>query len=1570
MSKGIKRSANRLALLKLMLEEEGLQAGPASTIPKRQPSERRPLSFAQERLWFLDQLDPNLPAYNLFGAFSIEGQLDIIALEKSINEIVQRHEVLRTTFVMENGQPVQRIAPTLPWQLTQIDLSHFSESKRKEEVPRLARQEAHKPFALDKEPLLRTTLLYLDAQNQVIFCTMHHIISDGWSMGVFVRELTALYEAFSAGKPSSLPELEIQYADFAVWQRQWLQGEVLEEQVSYWKKQLADAPPILELPTDRVRPAVQTFNGATYHFALPPALAQALKALSQQEDTTLFMTLLAAFKVLLYRYTAQEDILVGSPIANRNRAEIEGLIGFFVNTLVLRTSLTPQLTFRDLLAQVRQVTLDAYAHQDLPFEKLVEALQPERSLSHQPLFQVMFALQNAPMPVLRPAGLRWRLLDVAPKTAKFDLMLSMQESEEGLTGHFEYNTDLFDAESMARMLTHFQTVLNAIVATPDRCMRDFSLVTEAERRQLLIEWNKTHVDYPEELCLHTWFEARAKQIPDETALLFKTEKVTYHELNRRANQVAHYLRALGVRSEVLVGICVERSVDMLVGILAILKAGGAYVPLDPAYPQKRLDFMLADTQAPILVTQQGISIPQPGHALQIVYLDTDWERIAQESEQELCGETTVENLAYVLYTSGSTGRPKGVAITHRNVFALLSWAKGVFSPETLKGVLAATSICFDLSVYELFLPLTQGGTVILAENALHLPDLPAREAVTLINTVPSAIAELVRIGRIPDSVRVVNLAGEPLKRALVQQVYEQTQASRVYNLYGPSEDTTYSTFAKIDRMDSAEPTIGRPISNTQAYILDSDMQPVPVGVYGELYLGGQGLARYYLNRPKLTAERFVPNPFSHQRGERLYKTGDLVRYQPNGQIQFIGRLDHQVKIRGYRIELGEIELVLERHIAVQETVVVAHQSFSGNKQLVAYVVPKQQHPLTPNELRGFLAKQLPQYMIPTAFFILDKMPLTPNGKINRQALPSPEKEQANQPRVLVTPRTPTEEILTSIWKDVLNIKTISVNDDFFTIGGHSLLATQIISRVRQTFQVDIPLRSIFDFSTVARLAAHLDIASRKGKGLTIPPIVPVAHDNDLPLSFAQQRLWFLDQLEQNSSSYNIPTAVRLTGQVNIEALQKSINEVIRRHEALRTTFAMRDRQAVQIIAPTMELKLEILDLQPLAKDEQTAQLRSLMVKEAHFPFDLTQGPLLRMFLIQLAPEEYVLLLVMHHIVSDGWSINIFIREIVALYQAFSQGLPSPLPELPIQYADFAVWQRQWLQGPVLEYQLDYWQQQLGPELPVLNLPTDWPRPPVLTFNGAIQKFTWPKTLTDALVHLSQQASTTLFVTLMSGFKALLHDYTQQDDIVVGTDIANRHHREIEGLIGFFVNQLVLRTNLSGDLSFLALLERVNQVALEAYTYQDLPFEKLVETLNPKRELNRTPLFQVKMVLQAPMEPLNLPSLRVSPIDIDHETTKFDLLLNIWQTNQGLSGLITYSTDLFKATTITRILEQFEFVLQTVVQQPDITLNALRTRLSEDDKRRKMAQKKKLASTSLQRLKKIKPKTVTIRKEKA
>lgn len=1098
----------RRELLEHLLRETGLEAETNNNIPRRQNNGPAPASFAQQRLWFLDQLVPNSPFYNLSTAVRFRAVLSIPVLERSINAIVQRHEALRTTFAAEDGRPVQVIAPQLAIPLTVIDLRGLPRSQAEAEATRLATEEAARPFDLMHGPLLRTTLLQLDDAEYVFLLTVHHIISDAWSLEIFARELTALYSAFAIGQPSPLPPLPIQYPDFAVWQRQWLQGEVLADQVAYWKRQLADLP-ILQLPTDRPRPVNQRYRGALLRVELPKSLSAALAELSQHQRVTLFMTLLAAFQVLLHRSTGQDDIVVGVPIAGRNRSEAENLIGFFVNSLVLRTDLSGNPSFRELLGRVREATLGAYAYQDLPFEILVDEMQPERDLGRNPLFQVTFQLQQPAYGPRLEVSHSQPTLDIKREAAIFDLAFRLWETTAGISGGIEYNTDLFDADTIARMAGHYRTLLESIVVDPDRPVAELPLLTPDESQRILVMWNDTAVGFPRDVCLHHLFEDQVRRTPDAIAVVFEDQSVTYRELDQRANQLARHLQTLGVGPEVLVGICMERSLEMVVALFGVLKAGAAYVPLDPSYPQERIAFMVQDSGARVIVTQRRLVSRLPAHGPVLVVLD-DMNDLNGVTIDKPTSAVTLGHPAYVIYTSGSTGRPKGVVISHSAICNHMFWMQCTFPLAETDRVLQKSPFSFDASVWEFYAPLMAGARLVMAQpgghaDSVYLVRTIAEQEITILQVVPTLLWLLLAEPGIRDcrSLRRVFCGGEPLPVDLQERFFASLNAE-LCNLYGPTEASIDTTFWLCQpQMGQHTIPIGRPIANVQACVLDRHLHPVPAGIPGELCIGGEGLASSYHRRPALTAEKFIPDPFSARPGVRLYRTGDRVRFRPDGAIEFLGRLDQQVKLRGFRIELEEIEVLLREHPAVRECAVLVREDAPGDQRLVAYLVVHRRPEVA--VLRRHLQQRLPEHMIPASFVFLDRLPLTPNGKLDCRALPAPDATRPARPETYVAPCTPTEETLARIWAEVVGLDQVSIHDNFFEIGGHSLLATHLVSRVCSVFQIEVPLRQIFESPSVAEFAPF--VTQLQAHKVTAP-IESIPRADDWPL------LGQLDQLSE------------------------------------------------------------------------------------------------------------------------------------------------------------------------------------------------------------------------------------------------------------------------------------------------------------------------------------------------------------------------------------------------------------------------------------------------------------------------
>jgi amino acid adenylation domain-containing protein len=1535
---------------------EELRRGDASAVPPLARGEAgagAPLSFAQQRLWFLDKLEPGAAAYNMPAAVRLTGRLNVEALARALSEVERRHEVLRTVFVEEGGEPRQVVREHAPLSLTVEDLSGLPVGEREAELRARIETEAARPFDLARGPVWRSSLLRLGEEEHVLLLTMHHIVSDGWSAGVLVREMGELYGAYARGEESPLAELPIQYADYARWQREWLAGDVLEAQLAYWREQLAGAPPVLELPTDRPRPSSPSYRGARERFAIDADVVDGLRTLAREEGATPFMVLLAAFYALLYRHTGQEDLVVGTPVAGRTRGEVEGLVGFFVNTLAVRAAVKGSGAFREVLRAVREACLGAYAHQEAPFEKLVEELRPERSLTHTPLFQVMFSYETEGGTGLRLPGLELEAVGAEGVTAMFDLSLNVREAGGRLEASIEYRTELFDAATARRMAGHFRRLLAGVVREPDRAVAELPMLGEEERRRQLVGWNETARDYPAHLGVHELFERQAARTPDAVAVRHGAERLTYAELNARANRLARRLRELGAGPEKLVGLCVERSTWMLVGLLATLKAGAAYLPLDPAYPAERLEYMIRDAGLELLLTRPGRVAHLPAGGPLQVDLESAAAPTRGHEAENLSLPVAPEGAAYVIYTSGSTGAPKGVLIRQR---ALSNYTQYFVEWAGLKPsdkVLQFASISFDTAAEEIFPCLSAGATLVLRDEDMldstqKFLERVADYGVTVLD-LPTAYWHHLTLDlsgqdlALPEALRLVVIGGE---EALPERLAEWRKAVgarvRLTNGYGPTETTIVATLQDLtaapeDEGEPPRPYIGKPVANAQTYVLDAHLMPVPVGVVGELYVGGDGLARGYLNRPALTAEKFIPNPFARRPGARLYRTGDVVKYRDDGVLEYVGRADHQVKIRGFRVELGEIEAALASHPSVRVAAVVAREEAKGEKRLVAYVAAHAGAEPTAAALREHLLGRLPVYMVPAAFVVLDVLPLTTSGKLDRRALPAPEGAETVAARDYLPPRTPLEELLCGVYAEVLGVERVGVEDDFFELGGHSLLATRAVSRLREALGVELPLRALFESGRVGELAARVE-ELRRGDASAVPPLARGEAGAGAPLSFAQQRLWFLDKLEPGAAAYNMPAAVRLTGRLNVEALARALSEVERRHEVLRTVFVEEGGEPRQVVREHAPLSLTVEDLSGLPVGEREAELRARIETEAARPFDLARGPVWRSSLLRLGEEEHVLLLTMHHIVSDGWSIGVLVREVGEFYEAFLRGEDSPLAELPVQYADYARWQREWLQGEVLDEQLSYWRAQLAGAPPVLELPTDRPRPAVQTFRGALESFVIDSDTAEGLRAVARREGATPFMVLLAAFGVLLSRYTGQEDIVVGTPVAGRNRTEVEGLIGFFVNTLAVRADLSGSPGFRELLGRVREACLGAYAHQEAPFEKLVEELRPERSLTHTPLFQVMFSYETEGGTgLRLPGLELEAVGAEGVTAKFDLTLVLSERGGGLAGAFEYNTDLFDAATVGRMAGHFGRLLGAAVREPERAVAGL-PMLGEEERR--------------------------------
>ncbi|MGZ0700663.1 amino acid adenylation domain-containing protein [Pseudomonas piscis] len=1465
-----------------------------------------PLSFAQQRLWFLAQMAGGTSAYNIPIGLGLRGHLDRQALQQALQAIVARHATLRSRFVLVDDQPQVLVAPVdgaLELLLEDISETPLTLAER-------VRAEAAQAFDLEHGPVIRARLLRLADEHHVLLLTLHHIVADGWSMGVLTRELVALYAAFSQGQPDPLVPLAVQYSDFALWQRRWLSGDVLQQQGDYWRRVLAGAPTLLMLPADRPRPVQQDYQGASVALLLEPQLSAQLKALAQRHGCTLHMTLLAGWALLLGRLSGQDDLVVGTPVANRMRAEVEGLVGLFVNTLALRLDLQGGQSVAGLLAQVRARSLEAQAHQDLPFEQVVEIVRPQRSLAHSPLFQAVLTWVEDFAQDLVLGELKLEGVVAASQVAKFDLTLSLGESQGQIRGSLDYATALFDADTAQRFAGYLVQVLKAMVADDQQFLARISLLEQAQRRQLLEDFNASDQDYPRGALLHELFAARAAQQPEAIAVQAGDLRLSYAELEARANRLAQHLRGLGVGPDQRVAICVGRGPDMAVGLLAVLKAGGAYVPIDPAHPAERIAYLLQDSAPLALLVQAATRTAVGSPDLPVVDLDDPgWQQ--QPASAPQVPQLTERHLAYVIYTSGSTGQPKGVMVEHRSLANLVHWHCQAFDLGPGRHTSSVAGLGFDAMAWELWPALCSGATLHLPPAGIDHQDIDRlldwwRAQPLDASFLPTPVAEYAFAQQLGHpTLHTLLVGGDRLRQ------FDQPQSFAVVNNYGPTEATVVATSGALEAGGVLD--IGRPMANARVYLLDEQRQPVPIGVAGELYVGGAGVARGYLDRPELTAERFLDDPFSPEPGARMYRTGDLARWLADGRIDYLGRNDHQVKVRGVRIELGEIETCLNRLPAIQDAVLLAREDQPGQTRLVAYFTVAGERVPTPGELRTQLLGQLPEYMVPAAYVRLDALPLTANGKLDRQALPVPELD-ALLSREYEAPQGEQEIALAQIWSELLHVERVGRHDHFFELGGHSLLAMRMLSQVRQRLGVELALGELFADAELHAVAQALSRAERSD----LPDLLPAPRNQPLALSFAQQRLWFLAQMEGANTAYNIPIGLRLRGQLDGQALQRALARIVARHETLRSRFAQYGDEAEVLIAPPeagLSLLVENLRGHPQAHDA----LQALVQGEASAPFDLERGPLIRGRLVTLADDHHVLLLTLHHIVSDGWSMGVLTRELVALYAAFSRGLPDPLPPLAVQYSDFAHWQRRWLSGDVLQQQGDYWRQALEGAPPLLLLPTDRPRPAQQDYAGSSVPVRLDRQLTAGLRALSQRHGSTLYMTLMSAWALLLGRLSGQAEVVIGTPVANRVRAEVEGLIGLFVNTLAVRVDLAAAPRIETLLAQVKARTLEAQAHQHLPFEQVVEILRPTRSLAHSPLFQTLMTWQNGDAPqLVLGDLRLEGIHEASHFAKFDLSLNLGEVQDHIEGTLEYATALFDERTVHAYVGYLQRVLHAMV----------------------------------------------------
>ena len=1903
-----KLSPEKRALLLKKLQDRQKGEAVRREIPLRKDATRFPMSFAQRGFWYLEQMQPGTGLNNIPAVIRLRGRLDVAALEKAIQTILERHQVLRARFEVQAGEPIQSILQDYRFRLPVVDLQATDETQRVAKARDLARKEALKPFDLSCGPMFRCSLIRLAEDDFIMVLVMHHIAADAWSIDIFIHELGHLYNAYRGNSDPEVPELAVQYFDYAEWQKQWLQGGRLQQLINYWRHTLEGAPSLLDFPLDKPRPYVRSFNGLHVPFQLSPELSQAIDEWCRKEQITPFVFFLTAFYVLLYRYSRQEDICVGTAVANRDLKEIQALIGLFINTVVLRTRIHQQMRFRELLHSVKDTVLDAFAHKDLPFDMLVDALKPQRQLSYNPFYQVLFDFRSR-LEKMQAADLELELLEIESGTVKFDMVLSIEHTPQGYAGAWAYNTDLFYPETIQGLIRSYQTLLKDIVRNVDRPVSRLQLISPGEVDRLVYRWNPEPQEFPglKQKCMHHYVEEQARRYPGRMALEYYSRlgdrvlhrTMTYGELNERANRLAHYLREKGVGVDDAVALFMERSLDMMVALLGILKAGAAYLPIDPANPKNRVDFMLNDSGVRLVLTQRKLRQRLKDHpCCSIIALDEAWTSIEQYSSENPKLALSPDHLAYLIYTSGSTGIPKAVMVPHKGLVNHCWNMRRLYNLKNGCRMLQYFNLSFDAAAEEIFPTLMAGATLVLPRAALELTyrdilEICEHQRINILHLTKAVWLGLLDYMeenhlRFPRTLRMIFVGGEAPTVEGIGKTHRLSQGKLVFvNMYGPTEATIAASSYVIELSDGmAFPTgvipIGRPMENVRLYILDEFGQPVPQGAFGELYIGGMGVSRGYFNRPDLTAACFLPDPFSPEPGARMYRTGDLVRLSPQGELVFIGRVDYQVKIRGFRVELGEIETVLNQHPEVQQGVVVARDDRLGSKFLAAYVVPKAHQKISLSGLRSYLSEKLPDYMVPSTFTILKAIPLTPTGKIDRRRLPEPEPDRSPVETAYVAPRSRLEKQLYGLWKDILGIEKIGVHDNFFELGGNSIQAATLVNRLQDELGEYVYIVALYDAPTIARMrdylireypesvrrwtgeavqraeerdepvnAGMLDSlqsivrlpapvkenewasqprnpaavfvlsAPRSGSTLTrammggnprlfappelqllnfttlqerrrvlsgrdefwrdgtiraimamkecdverarqimehyenqdltvkafyrlmqewipdrlfvdktpnyalsleilqraelyfqnnkyihlirhpygmipsfrkarlhvfYPPFFTTEHAfsarqlaelvwvvsnrnilafleniprerqfrlyyedlvtrpremmeqicrfldiefhpdmldpqkdrkkrmtdalNELSKmlgdvrfhehrgisaqraykwkqelkedylsemtwelveqlgyeprneiqrflkrkhfiiepapdrsrympSFSQQRLWFLDQLEPESAFYNVPSAVKVQGRLSVALLEKTINTIIQRHDILRTRFETVEGKAVAVVEPEYRLNVEEIDLTGLNRGLQEVQVQQIVEREAQRPFQLARLPLLRVKLLRLADDVHIFLLNAHHIIFDGFSLEVFIRELATIYRSMAQGKAVDLPPLPIQYSDYADWQRRWMEDPLVQKQLDYWKNKLADSPPLLELPYDFPRPAVQTYRGRRIFFRVPDHLVQAVKRLAQKERTTAYVTLLSAYYLLLHHFSGQDDLNVGTVVSGRNTRQVEQLIGFFVNTLVLRIRLDGHLTFQEFLHRVQHTVQEAMANQDIPFEKLVDSLHLERHLNYAPLFQVVFTYY-PMQTraLAFPGMTFTPLEVETGTAKFDFALSLVETEESVNGTLEYSTDLFRRETAESMLAHYWWVLEQVLQEPGKPLRELQLVRPEEQSR--------------------------------
>lgn len=1492
------------------------------------------LSYGQQALWFIDKMAQGNVAYNINFGLAVHSNLDIDLLEKSLEEIIKRHKSLRTVYIEKDAMPVQKILEIVDFQLEKIDTSNWEQSYLDEKL----KEFTHQTFNLEKGPAFRVGLFKRTDEHYILVFSFHHIAVDLWSVELIISDLIKLYNSDKTAE-SSLPKQDRSFLDYVEYQNRKLKTTEWNEMLEYWKNELSGELLSLNLPVDKSRPVVQTYNGSTYSFEFEQKVSKSLKDYAQKKGITSFTLLLGLYKLFLYRLSGQDDILVGTPTLGRNHRDFEDIVGYFVNPIVIRSKLSGKLTFDQFLDYLNSKIINGLKNQAYPFNLLVGKIQPERDLNRNPIFQTMFVLEKASRLselsefILGQNKTKVNIgeLELEPyliekQASQFDLTLIIAEGTETISASFEYNTDIFYRSTIERFAEQLKILAENVVRNHNLELTNIPILTQEEYQWYVYQLNETSVDYPVDQCIHQMFEEYVASHSESTAVADKEQSITYGQLNKKANRLAHYLKAQGVGPDVIVGLRVERSIEMIVSMLAVLKAGGAYMPIDVDYPIERVNYMLEDADSLILLTNTDLDLKMSKN---ITFIDIKTGYKNSEDESNLNLEVNSSNLVYVIYTSGSTGKPKGVMVEHSNLVSMIFAHRSLFKESDQDRISQIASISFDACAFEIWPALTIGAELHIADDQTRNDPFKLKNWLVSnqinIAFAPTPIGEVLLTldWHEKTKLRSLRIAGDKLHNYPDKELH-----FKIYNLYGPTEATIWTTYYRIPFSNNQEtPPIGRPIDNVQVYVLDENMKPCPEGVKGEIYIGGNGITRGYIKKAALNSKVFLPDPFVDKKDCRLYKTGDLGYYLPDGNLSFAGRKDHQVKIRGFRIELEEIETVINHHPLVKSCAVLVKENSKGLKQLIGYISAKEKDEFEVEKLRNWLKNKIPDYMIPYIFVVMDKLPLTTNGKIDRKSFPEPPEKQEELHQNYVTPRNELEEKMVEIWSEVLEVSQIGIYDNFFTLGGNSLFAIQLISRIKKNLNMELSVDILFDNPVIAELVEYIE-SNVLEKISEQPKIERVPRDEDLPLSFAQQRLWFLYLMDPESVAYNIPVATKLTGKLDIEALKWSINSIIKRHEILRSNFTNINGQPGLSFYPVDAYDLLVIDLSDLSKNKQEKELLRIVREDGQNPFNLFEDKLIRANLLRLNQNEHVLIITMHHIVSDGWSLGLFIKELAQLYEGYSTGT-TKLTQLPVQYVDYAAWQHRWLQGAVLEKQLSYWKEKICGSLPVLELPADYTRGAVQTFNGDKCVIIIPADLTSEIKKLCESEELTLFMLLLSVYKILLYRYTQQNDIIVGSPIANRNHLETEDLIGFFINTLVLRSDLSGEMTFRELVKQVRKTTLEAYAHQDLPFEKLVEELHPDRNLSNTPLFQVMFnMLNFPNRTIELPGLTVDVLIPPENTSKFDMTMYAEEKEDEIKLELVYNADVFAMERMEEMLSQYQLVLNQIINNPVIKIDNL------------------------------------------